>query len=128
MKAGGHTGAGRGGPAAAEQVEAGRSRCLTFPPKAVSLERCSAARMCPWTTFSTKVKSTKFSPFLHVHKEWVPCVGGEPGRAPARGPRARTRLGNASPWHTWASVTVEDGQETRAPRPSGPVGYLRAHQ
>lgn len=48
---------------------AGRSGCLTLPAKAVSCERCSAARMCPWTTLSTKVKSTKFSPFLQTQKD-----------------------------------------------------------
>lgn len=64
-KAGEHTVAGGAG----RLSRAGGSRCLTFPPKPVSLERRSAARMCPWTTFSTKVKSTRFFPFLRAHKE-----------------------------------------------------------
>lgn len=42
---------------------------LTFPHMGESGFRCSAARMCPWTTFSTKVKSTKLVPSLQKTKE-----------------------------------------------------------
>lgn len=60
----GHTGAG--GPATVEQVEAGE---LPSHPRRCPGRGALAARTNLWTTFSTKVKSTKFFPFLQVHKE-----------------------------------------------------------
>lgn len=107
-------GAGCGGPG---PRRARRSGCLTLPAKAVSCERCSAARMCPWTTLSTKVKSTKFSPFLRAQRVVSPgwkrsathLVGPlhvHPGLLPSLSVRkTATCLGSASPRHTWTSIT-----------------------
>lgn len=93
LKMGRRAGAGCGGPG---PRRARRSGCLTLPAKAVSCERCSAARMCPWTTLSTKVKSTKFSPFLRAQRDGFTglealshTLSGAPARAPGTAPESQ---------------------------------------
>lgn len=105
--------------------QAGRSRCLTFPPRAASWERCSAARMCPWTTFSTKVKSTKFFPFLRVHRDQFICAGMNCWELLQHNAAC---LGSAHPQHTWMYVTGKEVERARTPGAIRLVEYLRAKQ
>lgn len=46
---------------------------ITFPHTFESLCKCSAARICPCTTFSTYVKSTMFFPSLHTVTVFTLC-------------------------------------------------------